>query len=242
VDKVIGLKNLRTEIIIRIVESRAFSNLISHILYKSIKGYLLSENVLLAKFPLVPSLLKFSREALQRLLPPIAGLESAIDRRLEAYIESIGEKTIRNSREFLNEFIDDNLILETGEEIWEAVFQNSLAEYFSKIDTNDLEDFILIGYDFWLHFRQTDYFKEIYQELVIYFFKKYGDKELDLIIEDVGVSKEMIIREIIEVVTPGVEKALAMGHLEERVRARLADFYFADATAAVVMEKGAGNV
>ena len=46
-----------------------------------------------------------------------------------------------------------------SDEIWEAIADNHLSVYFSALDANDLEDFIVVGYDFWLHFRNTKYFK-----------------------------------------------------------------------------------
>ena len=65
-----------------------------------------------------------------------------------------------------------------GEEIWSSIAKTKLSEYFKNIDANDMEDFIIIGYDFWLHFRKTPYFKEIYTDLVYFFFEKYADREL----------------------------------------------------------------
>ncbi|MDM8518223.1 hypothetical protein QUF76_18655, partial [Desulfobacterales bacterium HSG16] len=100
----------------------------------------------------------------------------------------------------------------------------------------DMEDFILIEYDFWLNFRETRYFEEIYKELVYHFFDKYGDNELDVIIEDVGVSKEMVINEAIEFAAPGIEKSLDTGYLEKRIRAKLSSFYLSEKAASLFRE------
>ncbi|MEZ4568014.1 MAG: hypothetical protein R2860_14020 [Desulfobacterales bacterium] len=39
--------------------------------------------------------------------------------------------------------------------------------------------------------------------------------------EDVGVTKEMVVNELCEIVAPGMETALSTGYLEERIRAKL---------------------
>ncbi len=164
-------------------------------------------------------------------------LEVAIESKVKSYIESNLESTIRRSEKSLINYFDETRIVDTGEEIWESIAETKLSEYFSTIDDNDMEDFIVIGYDFWLHFRKTKYFKGIYTELVKYFFKKYGDRELDVILEDIGVTEEMVIGELIEIIAPGIEKALSIGYLEERIRARLEDFYFSKKAAALISPK-----
>ena len=97
-----------------------------------------------------------------------------------------------------------------------------------------MEDFIIIGYDFWMHFRKTPYFKEIYTDLVHFFFEKYGDRELELIVEDVGVTEKMVVNELTQTLSHGIEKALSIGFLEERIRARLENFYLSPQTEALM--------
>jgi hypothetical protein len=124
-----------------------------------------------------------------------------------------------------------------GEEIWSSIAKTKLSEYFNEIDADDMEDFIIIGYDFWLNFRQTPYFKAIYTDLVNFFFEKYADRELDVILEDVGVTQKMVVNELIEAVSPGIETALSIGYLEERIRSRLEDFYLSPKTEALISSK-----
>ena len=152
-------------------------------------------------------------------------LELAIENRVKSYIESNLENTVRRTEKALIKYFDGTRIVDMSEDIWESIAETKLSKYFAAIDSNDMEDFIIIGHDFWLHFRKTSYFKGIYTELVKYFFKKYGDREIDVILEDVGVSREMVICELIEIISPGIEKALSIGYLEERIRARLESFY-----------------
>ena len=122
------------------------------------------------------------------------------------------------------------------DQIWSSISKNSLSEYFNTINSSDMEDFILIGHDFWLHFRKTEYFENIYKELVLYFFEKYGDNEIDIIVEDVGVNEEMVVSDIIQLVSPGIETALKIGYIEERIRFRLESFYFSEQAESLIKE------
>lgn len=234
VDKVGGLKNARKDLIRRFVNSSVYSQQISEVLFTGIKEYMLAENIIAKKVPGVSSLIKVGKFAVNKTMP---SLEAAIEKKVKDYIESNLENTIRRSEKSLTSYFDETRIVDTGEEIWESIAETKLSEYFSAIDDNDMEDFILIGYDFWLHFRSTKYFKGIYTELVKYFFKKYGDRELDVILEDVGVTREMVIGELVEMISPGIEKALSMGYLEERIRARLESFYLSKKAASLVSQK-----
>jgi hypothetical protein len=234
VDKVGSLKTARNDLIHRLVTSSAYSQQISEVLFTGIKEYLLEENIIAKKVPGVSSLIRMGKFAVNKTMH---SLEVAIENKVKSYIESNLESTIRRSEKSLINYFDETRIVDTGEEIWESIAETKLSKYFTAIDDNDMEDFIVIGYDFWLHFRKTKYFKGIYTELVKYFFKKYGDKELDVILEDIGVTREMVINELIEIVAPGIEKALSIGYLEERIRARLEDFYLSKKATALISPK-----
>jgi len=223
VDKIGTLKSARKDIIRRFVTSSVYSQQISEVLYAGIKEYLLAENIFAQKVPGVSSLIKLGRFAVNKTMH---SLETAIESRIKSYIESNLGNTIKRSEKSLNEYFDDTHIIEMGEEVWDSIAETKLSEYFKSINANDMEDFIVIGYEFWLHFRKTPYFKSIYTDLVYFFFEKYKDRELDVILEDVGVTQKMVINEITQAVSPGIEKTMSIGYIEERIRARLADFYF----------------
>lgn len=233
IDKVGSLQNARKDLIRRLVNSSVYSRQISEVLFVGIKEYILSENIIAKKVPGMSSLIKVGKFAVNKTMH---SLEVAIENKVKSYIESNLGNTIKRSERSLNDYFNKTQIVDMGEEIWESIASAKLSEYFSTIDANDMEDFIVIGYEFWLHFRKTPYFKGIYTELVKHFFKKYGDRELDVILEDVGVTREMVIHELTEIIAPGVEKALSIGYLEERIRARLESFYLS-ANAASLVEK-----
>ena len=231
VDKVVGLEDLRNDLIRRFVTSSLYTQQISEVLFTGIKEYMLTENIIARKVPGVSALVNAGRYTVNKIIPSI---EAAMENRVKRYIESNLENTILRSEKSLIRFFDETRIVDTAEKIWESESKKKLSEYFSLIDPNDLEDFIIIGYEFWLHFRKTPYFKGIYTELVKYFFKKYGDKELDVILEDVGVTRKMVIQELVEVLSPAIDKALSTGYLEKRIRERLASFYLSEEAAALV--------
>lgn len=233
VDKIGALVSARKDAIHRLVHSSIYSQQISEVLYTGIKEYLLTENILAQKVPGVASLIKLGKFAMNKTMHP---LEMMVEKTVKHYIEANLSNTIRRSEKSLNAYFDEAHIIEMGEEIWNTLSKTKLAEYFRMVNAGDLEDFIVIGYDFWMHFRKTSYFKEIYTDLVYFFFEKYGGRELSLVVEEVGVTEEMAVRELNESLSLALEKALQSGYLEERIRNRLADFYHSPETAALAVE------
>ncbi len=231
VDKIGGLDRARKDLIGRLVNSSVYAQQISEVLFTGIKEYLLAENIFAQKVPGVASLIRLGKFAVSKTLHP---LEVAVEKTVKTYIENNLGNTIRRSETSLNAYFDEPHIIEMGDEIWESISDTRLSEYFKMLNADDMEDFIIIGHDFWLHFRKTPYFKGIYTDLVHFFFEKYGDRELDLIAEDVGVTEEMVVNELTQTLSHGIEKALSSGYLEERIRARLEDFYLSSRTAALL--------
>ena len=224
VDKIGGMERARKAIIGRFVNSSVYSQQISEVLFVGIKEYLLTENIIAQKVPGIASLIKLGKFAVNKTMHP---LELAVEKTVKAYIEKNLGNTIRRSEKSLNNYFDEPHIIEMGDEIWTSISKTKLAEDLGILGEGDMEDFIIIGYDFWMHFRKTPYFKEIYTDLVHFFFEKYGDRELELIIEDVGVTEKMVVNELTQSLSHGIEKALSIGYLEERIRARLENFYLA---------------
>lgn len=231
VDKIGSLASARKDVIHRVVNSSVYAQQISEVLFTGIKEYLLEENIIAQKVPGVASLIKLGKFAVNKTLHPV---EVAVEKTVKTYIEKNLEGTIRRSEKSLNAWFDEAHIIEMGDEIWESISDTRLSEYFRMLDTGDMEDFIIIGYEFWVHFRKTPYFKEIYRDLVHFFFDKYGDRELELIAEDVGVTEKMVVNELVQTLSHSLETALAIGYLEERIRARLENFYKSTEAGAVV--------
>ena len=227
VDKIGGMESARKAVISRFVNSSVYSQQISEVLFIGIKEYLLAENIFAQKVPGIASLIKLGKFAVNKTMHP---LEVAVEKTVKTYIEKNLGNTIRRSEKSLNNYFDEPHIIEMGEEIWTSISRTKLSEYFKMLGVGDMEDFLIIGYDFWMHFRKTPYFREIYTDLVHFFFEKYGDRELELIAEDVGVTEKMVVNELTQSLSHGIEKAYAIGFLEERIRARLEDFYLSSQT------------
>lgn len=228
VEKIGSQEKYRQDFIRHMVNSAAYSQQVSEVLFTGIKEYLLTENIFAQKVPGLASLIKIGKFAVNKTMHP---LEVAVEKTVKNYIEKSLGNTIRRSEKSLNAYFDRDRIAEIGDDIWASVSKRKLSEYFTVVDPDDVADVIDIGFDFWLHFRKTPYFKAIYTDLVHFFFEKHGNRTLDLVARDMGVTEKQVTAELLKTLPRGIKKALDSGYLEARIRARLAHFYLSPETA-----------
>jgi hypothetical protein len=114
------------------------------------------------------------------------------------------------------------------DDVWAAVASMRLSEAFALIGEQDLEDFVVLGYEFWRRYRKSAYFSRITELQVAHFFDKYGALSVRALIDDLGVTEAMVCEELREFVRPLLQLAADSGELERLIRARLERFYHSD--------------
>lgn len=238
VARIATLEGPRQSLIHRLVTSSVYTEQISNALFNGIKEYLLSENMLAQKVPGLASLIKLGKFAVNKTMRP---LEAAVEKTVKAYIETNLGNTIRRSEQSINDHFDAAHIVNMGNRVWEHLAPRKLAEFMAVLDGNDLDDLVGIGVEFWEHFRKTAYFRAVNTDLVRHFFEKYGDTELSRVAADFGVTEKQVVDELVQVLGRGIDKAAASGFLEQRIRARLEDFYRSPRAAALIAAQKAGT-
>lgn len=236
--KIGQMEGVRRDLIHRMVSSSVYTEQISNALYVGIKEYLLTENVLAQKVPGLASLIKLGKFAVDKTMKP---LEAVVEKTVKAYIEANLGNTIRRSEASINEHFSQTRILQLGDRLWEGIAPCPLLVGALLINGKDIDDFVAIGRDFWLHFRETPYFRAIYTDLVQAFFEKYGALPLSRLASDFGVNQKMVTRELSLLLAKGLETAAASGFLEQRIRTRLEDFYRSPQAMALLAAASSAN-
>ena len=113
-----------------------------------------------------------------------------------------------------------------------------LADATTAFTSQDLEDFIVLGYEFWLKFRKTPYFLAVVTDVVHHLFEKYGDESLASLILDMGVTEGMIASELRTFLSPLLDHASRTGFLERELGVLLGPFYRSEEALAVLNAHG----
>jgi hypothetical protein len=229
-DKALELKSLREKIVYEAVASPLYAEFASDLLYNGIKGYL-GQNAVTRNIPGASSMLKLGKSVMNKATPR---LEASIEDSLKKYIGQSVKATSRHSASFLLKHADDDTIRELAQEFWSRIKPLKIAALREDVGSLDVEEGFVTAYEYWRELRQTKYYRVLIGAGIDAFFDKYGDATLADLLDDLGISREIMLREAMRF-APHVIKVLNKKKLLEPViRRNLARFYHSDAARAVL--------
>jgi hypothetical protein len=235
-DQILSLERLRHDLISLVAHSSAFANITSRILAQAMTDLLFRrESTRVSDRPLGLAELASMLEA--RVLPE---LERRVEGAISRFIEQHRGRIARDSERHLLEILDAECLRSIADEFWDSISSKRLSDVFAQLGEHDLEDFVVLCFEFWLKFRRTPYFRGILVELVAHFFSKYGDQSVLSLIEDMGVTEAMVLHELNTVLGPLLQHAEVTGFFEQRLRAHLEPFYRSQGVAAILDSRRAG--
>lgn len=222
VDKAIELKEQRNNGLDKIIDLPIYTDLISGILYQAITHYIYDNNLFSKNIPGMSSLLKAGKSFMEKKAPKLG---SGIEDSVRTYIANSLEMIISESKTFLSTSVTDEQLKESAITLWENLENKSLSDFQKGMDSLDLSEFISLGYDFWLSFRKSAYFKSCYETTVDLFFKEYNETTIEELMEEFQISPEKIHRECARFAPLLINGLKASGYLEAAIRRHLEKFY-----------------
>lgn len=222
-DKLASLDSLWRELIHLVIQSDAYATLLSRILQRGLLDVVFREHSRSEQRALIDGLLGKLRPLVEQRVPAFS-----------TYFETLIKQIARRGERRLVVALDTEAVRGLIDELWDAIAPMKLSEAFAFVSSHDLEDFVVLGYEFWLKYRKTRYFRELSSELVDYFFDKYGDDSVLNLLEELGITAAMVNRELHSFLGPLLAHATVTGYLEQRIRAQLTPFYRSSATLAIL--------
>ena len=190
--KLLELENQRTEAVNKLIELPVYQELISGVLYGAITRYIYDSNLISRSVPGVSAMLKMSRNMVNKAAPRLG---TTLEDNVRNYIEDNLSLIQQESKVFLNEVLAEDDLKASVMDFWDALEDKSMSEFQEGMDAMDLADLVVLGYEFWLKFRKTPYFRHCYESIVDYWFEKYGANTLSDMFEDLDIKPAMILRE-----------------------------------------------
>ena len=225
-DKLTGLEQLWRELLHLVMKSDAYATLLSSTLQRSVLDTLFREADEGSRQTLIEGLLAKLRPVIVQRVEP----------HLSTYLEKLIKQSIRRSEKRLLGALDIEAVRGLVDEVWDEIAPMKLSEAFKLVSSHDLEDFVVLGYEFWQRYRKTRYFREISREMVDHFFTKFTDDSLLDLLEELGVTAAMVSAELQGFLPRLFEHAHETGLLEQRIRRHLERFYRSDATASILAD------
>lgn len=231
VEEFLELRDHREKLISEVMAHPVYQELVSTVVYHAIVDYVYEDNFLSRKVPGVGAMMKYGKQAANRAVP---GIDEAFERQLKAYLNKSLPMLLRRSESFLHKALSDDELRDTIMASWRGIEDRPLKELQQGLGDIELHEFVALGYDFWLNFRQTEYFEGCYRAVVAHLFRLYGDVPLLGMLTELGVSRDDILVEIQTFAGPTLDLLRREGYLEALLRRRLRPFYESQAVAEIL--------
>lgn len=220
-DKLLEMQPLRERLLEEAVSNPVYSALAADIVYHGIKDYL-GQNKLAGNIPGARTAMKLGKTVMNRATP---GLEEAIEERLKGYVSKNIQATLAESRRFLLQRFEPEAVREAALDLWDRVKRSKVAVFREYLRGADIEDFFVIGYEYWHSLRTTEWYVSLIDAGVDGFFERYGGSPLGEILEEIGITRDMLVADAMRFAPKAIEGLKQRGLLEGMIRRNLEDFY-----------------
>lgn len=222
--KIAEMSELRQRFVHEAVNNPVYAEMIGDVLYHGIKNYL-ADNPITKRIPGASSMMKLGRSVMDM---------TNVEEGLKKYINHNIKASLRESERFLLKHLTDRALRELLEDAWSKIRDRRVAEFRNYVAEEDVEDAFVIGFEYWRELRESAYYQGLVDAGVRFFFGKYQDSTLLEVLEEVGVSRDMIVRDIMHYAPRVLGTLQEKKMLDPIVRRVLQPFYESEAAQALL--------
>lgn len=221
-EEILELRQQRERVISEIMAHPVYQELAANLVYQGVVNYLYEDNLITKSVPGVGSMMKFGKRMANKAVP---GLDESFERRFKAWLSDSLPGLIARSEQFLHRALTDDELRDSVMAAWVSLEDRTIEELHEGLGDVQLQEFVVLGYEFWLQFRKTEYFEGCARAVVEHLFTMYGDRPLTELLSAVGVDREVVMAEVDAYALPVMDLLREEGYLEALIRRRLTPFY-----------------
>ena len=224
---VAGKSDHRQRLIKTVVNSPAFSAMISQLIQHSIQDYL--DNSVIAKsVPGVSRFMKMGKSVLENVTD--TNLDDAIGKYLQKNILKLSQM----SETVLNQHFDDHKLYHFQANLWHKIKNMPVSVLKNYIEIQDLPQTVGMGAEIWDYIRQSDYLKQQVHDGVYAWYIRNQEHPFDLLLRDLNIDEALIQNELQGLLNPIIQQMISSQYLRERTRVYLAQFYYSEEAQAIL--------
>ena len=224
---VAGKSDHRQRLIKTVVNSPAFSAMISQLIQHSIQDYL--DNSVIAKsVPGVSRFMKMGKSVLENVTD--TNLDDAIGKYLQKNILKLSQM----SETVLNQHFDDHKLYHFQANLWHKIKNMPVSVLKNYIEVQDLPQTVGMGAEIWDYIRQSDYLKQQVHDGVYAWYIRNQERPFDLLLRDLNIDEALIQNELQNLLNPIIQQMISSQYLRERTRVYLAQFYYSEEAQAIL--------
>ena len=230
-DKLLEMHALRNELLHQSVANPVFANLVAQLLYSGLRGYVSQSKRFAARVPGGRTAMKLGRAVVDRAPPRIS---DALERGIRRYVSRNTEAGMRASEAYLHEAFESEELRQAVLDFWDDNKHHSVASVREFAGQLDVTELFVIGYEYWQRLRRMPIYRELIETGVDVFFDTYRDATLAELLDDIGVTRDMMVRDGMRFVPQVIDALKANGLLAPAIRRQLEGFYRSDAVASIL--------
>ncbi|TCB50395.1 hypothetical protein E0H80_08830 [Acinetobacter sp. ANC 4779] len=211
----------RQRLIKTVVNSPAFSAMITQLIQHSIQDYL-DNSVMARRVPGVSRFMKMGKSVLETVT------DSNLDETIGHYLQKNILKLSQMSEHVLNQHFDDEKLYHFQANLWHKIKDMPLTVLKNYIEVQDLPNTVGLGHEIWDQLRQTEYLKQQVHDGVYAWYSRNQQRSFDLLLRDLNIDEALIQHELQQLLAPVIQKLVSSEYLRERARAYLEKFYYAE--------------
>jgi len=211
----------RQRLIKTVVNSSAFSAMITQLIQHSIQDYL-DNSVMAKRVPGVSRFMKMGKSVLETVT------DSNLDETIGHYLQKNILKLSQMSEHVLNQHFDDEKLYHFQANLWHKIKDLPLTVLKNYIEIQDLPHTVGLGHEIWDHLRQTEYLKQQVHNGIYAWYTRNQERSFDLLMRDLNIDEALIQHELQHLLNPVIQKLVSSEYLRMRARAYLEKFYYAE--------------
>lgn len=235
VDKIVEQRDLRNELVKRLTQNKAYGEMLSEIIYNSIKSFMQQSPMGSSSSDKgLGGLFNVGKGILGAAL---SGMEDTIDKNVKKFLSDNINKTLRDSEKIIQARLTDANIRKSADKLWNKLDTLNFKELATKAkkytasgkdSTSDLVAAIS------LEVKNAKAFKHISEFALNHFYETYGNQPISVLFEGLLITEEKVVRESINIAEDILNQMNATGFLEERIREHLTIFYDSEEVANIL--------
>jgi hypothetical protein len=227
VAKVLSMDPLYDRAMERLAESPMVATIASRFVGKIVGDFVQTNRAKVEKVPGVSSMLSIGTSAAKRVT-------SVGDALLGDAAGKGANFALKRTNTAIRDLIADAPLQDAALELWDLHADepiSGLREYMSR---QDLRELVLMLHDIITEASTHDYAGNLLDACIDVFFERYGSRDVTSVLADVGVTRDTLIAEIVDLAPPIIAAAVENGELRTHIRSRLEPFYRSEAFVAIV--------
>lgn len=234
VGKVAEMRELRERLVHTVLGNPLLADMAGDLIFRGIKGYLAQGNAAAKNIPGASALMGLGKSVLSKASP---SLEKTLDDGLLAYVRKSTTSTLLSSEKALLAKMDESTLKRVAMDLWADIKHRPASSLRQFMSAESLDEAFVVGYEFWrADLRHTKYYSTLIDIGIDSFFDKYGDSTLQHVLDEVGVTRDMILQELHRFAPPVIAALDETGMLEGMIRRQLLPFYRSGVVEAVLAE------